>query len=335
MKLTALLGCFAVVAPAYAADYFSDGWKPGQAVPTHSSSVGFVPGAEPTVRTYQPKTADKIVDRLLSSGPIAGLFSKMGVNVTERMEAARAAQANMWDHRVPLITDDNWRDLLVNEEFSSEEEEKNRVWFIIITAQMSQPEGLSKWADQHFDGAFNITQEKGDLPHVRWGRIDYLNVTDITTRWGIWQAPYLVVSTDRAQSLRFYKASNLRMDPEMIRKFLEIEGWRDTPPWASSFAPGGSREWIMDYTAIYMTKIYDVLVRIPRWAMVLITGMLGSVFIQLFHRGDKDKHKAHQQRLRQQQAAEAARAAQVAAAEKPPASPAQSTPKSKKKGGKK
>jgi hypothetical protein len=206
MKLFALLACL-VAAPVRAADYFSEGWTPGQAVRSQAPSAAFVPGAQPTasqVPGYVPQTQDKIVDKILSSGPVAGLFSKMGVNVTERIEAAKLAQANMWDRRIPLITDDNWRDLLVNEQFASEEEEKSRVWFIIMyvfshppyrskanpsfsTGQMSQPEGLSKFVDKYFDGAYNLTMEKNDLPNVRWGRIDYLNVTELTTRWNIWQ----------------------------------------------------------------------------------------------------------------------------------------------------
>jgi hypothetical protein len=38
-----------------------------------------------------------------------------------------------------------------------------------------------------FDSAFNVTELEGGLPGVRWGRIDYLNVTAITTKWAIWQ----------------------------------------------------------------------------------------------------------------------------------------------------
>lgn len=32
-----------------------------------------------------------------------------------------------------------------------------------------------------------MTKKAGDLKHVRFGRIDYMNVTAITTRWMIWQ----------------------------------------------------------------------------------------------------------------------------------------------------
>jgi hypothetical protein len=39
--------------------------------------------------------------------------------------------------------------------------------------------------------AFNLTMQENDLPHVRWGRIDYINVTSITTKWGVWSCvPY-------------------------------------------------------------------------------------------------------------------------------------------------
>jgi hypothetical protein len=38
-----------------------------------------------------------------------------------------------------------------------------------------------------FDAAFNVTVVNGDLKHVRWGRIDYMNVTRLTTKWAVWQ----------------------------------------------------------------------------------------------------------------------------------------------------
>lgn len=90
-----------------------------------------------------------------------------------------------WDERIPLITDSNYQDVIVNEELSTEEEEK-RVWFLIITVTAGQPDGISKYVDTVFDQAYNHTLEKGDLPHVRFGRIDYLDVTSITTKWAVW-----------------------------------------------------------------------------------------------------------------------------------------------------
>jgi hypothetical protein len=38
----------------------------------------------------------------------------------------------MWDKRIPLITDENYESLIVGETFSSEEEESERVWFLIV-----------------------------------------------------------------------------------------------------------------------------------------------------------------------------------------------------------
>lgn len=46
---------------------------------------------------------------------------------------------------------------------------------------------VSTYFDKTFDGAYNLTVEAGDLKHVKWARIDYLAVTEITTRWGIWK----------------------------------------------------------------------------------------------------------------------------------------------------
>lgn len=55
------------------------------------------------------------------------------------------------------------------------------------------------------------------------------------------RAPYLVVLRDRGQTLRFYRPQHLRLSGGAMRSFLEQEGWKDTPPWTSPYAPGGSR----------------------------------------------------------------------------------------------
>jgi hypothetical protein len=46
------------------------------------------------------------------------------------LEAAQA-QSEIWDTRIPLITDENYNDIIVNEVLT-EEEAKNRVWFLIV-----------------------------------------------------------------------------------------------------------------------------------------------------------------------------------------------------------
>lgn len=46
---------------------------------------------------------------------------------------------------------------------------------------------MSHLLDQAFDEAHNQTVIAKDLKHVQWGRIDYMNVTYLTTKWGLWQ----------------------------------------------------------------------------------------------------------------------------------------------------
>lgn len=55
------------------------------------------------------------------------------------------------------------------------------------TTSSAQQGGISKIVDEIFDESYNATVIAQDLPNVRWGRIDYLNVTYITTKWAIWQ----------------------------------------------------------------------------------------------------------------------------------------------------
>lgn len=50
--------------------------------------------------------------------------------------------------------------------------------------------------------------------------------------------------TDRGQTMRFYKANTVRLDPDLIHQFLKEEGWREGEPWISPFAPGG--QWSVD-----------------------------------------------------------------------------------------
>lgn len=70
--------------------------------------------------------------RILTEGLIGDALLKIGLNYTAAREEAERRKTNMWDPRIPLITDDNYESLIVNETFSSEEEEKERVWFLIV-----------------------------------------------------------------------------------------------------------------------------------------------------------------------------------------------------------
>jgi hypothetical protein len=62
-----------------------------------------------------------------------------------------------------------------------------RITLSSTTLGQQQQGGISKLVDRQFDAAFNESMIEADLPNVRWGRIDYLNVTYITTKWNIWQ----------------------------------------------------------------------------------------------------------------------------------------------------
>jgi hypothetical protein len=43
----------------------------------------------------------------------------------------------------------------------------------------------------------------------------------------------------------------------------------------------------MEWQAIVMTKIYNVLRVFPRWALYVVSGVLGSLMMNLIHRGGK------------------------------------------------
>jgi hypothetical protein len=60
--------------------------------------------------------------------------------------------------------------------------------YAFSTVTSSQRTGISAVVDQQFNEAYNISLKEQDLPHVRWGRIDYLNVTRLTTKWGVWRS---------------------------------------------------------------------------------------------------------------------------------------------------
>ncbi|KDR84092.1 hypothetical protein GALMADRAFT_55661 [Galerina marginata CBS 339.88] len=297
MRLSAASLSILALAGSVSADYFSAGWSPGQKVEKEAKTVAtFVPQASPTatasasVNAPAPKgtpfSFSSLFDmnKLLTSEPAVALFNNFGINITDRVQAA--LDVKIWDDRVELITDHNYKDLIVNEPLT-EEEEKKRVWALVISVTSAKQDGLSKFLDNVFDTAFNETQLAGDLPYVKWGRIDYLNVTGITTKWGVWQAPYLVIATDRGQTLRFYRPHQIRLRDDALREFLKVEGWRVTKPWSSAYAPGGDREYIMEFMAVWFTKIYDVVVHVPRWLMMLLSGGLASIVIGLLHRPSK------------------------------------------------
>ena len=123
------------------AQYFSAGWQPGQKVAQEGvNAQGWAPGDNaqksppPSVDTeaVPPAVASFQWSKILTEGPIGDALLKVGINLTAAKEEAERRKANMWDSRIPLITDDNYESLIANETFSSEQEERDRVWFLVV-----------------------------------------------------------------------------------------------------------------------------------------------------------------------------------------------------------
>ncbi|KAJ6610362.1 hypothetical protein B0H10DRAFT_1811653 [Mycena sp. CBHHK59/15] len=198
---------------------------------------------------------------------------------------------------------------------------------------------ISKFVETIFDDTYNETILADDCPNVRFARIDYLNVTYVTMKWNLWSAPAIVILKDRGQTLRFYRPNQLRISNGALREFIKQEGWVVTSPWSSAFAPGGSREFVLEFFAVWMAKVYNLTIRVPRWIMLLVSGSVASFAINLFHGwgGKQEAPKPTVQRPVGAAAtgapAPAAPVAPVAAAA--PASPSKSNAKQRKGKGKK
>ncbi|KAJ3555875.1 hypothetical protein NM688_g2336 [Phlebia brevispora] len=333
MRVVSFLLGPVLVAACVRAQYFSEGWKPGQqAYGTGEAAPAaplYTPGAEPPINSneQQGNKASFDFSKLWTSGPVASLLAKAGVNFSVN------ATEELWDPRVPLITDNNYQEVIVNETLTAEEEER-RTWFLVISTSLGQQQqgGISRLVDKQFDEAFNTSLVENDLPDVRWGRIDYLNVTYITTKWNVWQGPWLVVLRDRGQSLRFYNARQVRLNSTIMRNFLKEEGWKNTEPWTSMFAPGGKREFVLHYFALGMKYSYDTIVRVPKFILMIITGALGSLILRLLH---SQPSKPAESKPKQPVAKPAAVAEASSTPAPTPASPAKKSGAKGKKTGKK
>ncbi|KAG9096865.1 hypothetical protein FRC07_010868 [Ceratobasidium sp. 392] len=297
MRLSTFLAVGLNVGSSSVHAYFSEGWTPGQAVPTVEATPTNI--GTPTAPTQAPTPAAKWdwktfsskhldLGRLVTEGPVATLLSGVGINATEQLEQARARAAERgWDENVPMLTDENYELLVKNETFATPEEAEKRTWFVVVS--IGKQDTMSKFVDEAFDTAYRETIEAGDAPHVKWARIDYLAVTELTTEWMVWKPPTLIVIRDNGRSLRFYQPHQIRLRPEMLHKFAATEGWRETEPWTGPWAPGGSRQPYLHQYAVVSRKIYTTINVLPRWVLLLVTGGLASMIISAFHRVDKAK----------------------------------------------
>lgn len=195
---------FLATALLTSAQYLSQGWQPGQpaSITQDDPAPVYTPGVEHPGTSSASSGLSELfsLHTLLTWSPVASLLEHLGVNITEHVALTRA---RLWDERITLITDDNFQELVVREPLT-EEQVKDRVWIVIMyrflascvlrnglrmasSVTAAQQDGISKYMDQVFDSAYNETLHGNDLPNIRWGRIDYLNVTYLTTKWNVWQ----------------------------------------------------------------------------------------------------------------------------------------------------
>ena len=136
-----LLGTLFSLSTSVYAQYYSAGWKPDQKVVREDVDAReWAPGDRPEGHPPPPSDAGAAPpaeapfhwSKILTEGPIGNALLKVGLNYTAAREEAERRRANMWDKRIPLITDENYGSVIVNEAFSNEEEERERIWFLIV-----------------------------------------------------------------------------------------------------------------------------------------------------------------------------------------------------------
>ncbi|KZT62945.1 hypothetical protein CALCODRAFT_489484 [Calocera cornea HHB12733] len=308
MRLSLALAGLSALSLANAA-YFSQGWKPGQPLPTHGIQAGQKPNSVPIADFMKPKMAAEPAPRKsifelaaylqemaqdaltspLRSGPVADLITKTtGVNISEAMEKAKLAQSqSKFDPRIQQITDDTWEEIIEYEQLTPEEED-NRAWLILIT--LPERNAVAQFAEDQFVKAFNETMDNGnDLPDIKWGTIDYYNVTVLTTQWMVWKAPLILIASHRGKDLRFFHPTQIKL--RELHDIMKEELWKSVPPWRSSWGPGGDNAWLLRKIGKGLAVYNDTAGKLPKWVIMMGTGVIGSFVIQFLHSSGKKKDK--------------------------------------------
>ena len=143
MKLSPAILSTLLCAASASAQYFSAGWSPGQPADSHQPvpAYAFDPPAQEQPAAPAPPSSNTgadapvgvqrplgLVDKVLLSGPVRSLFGKFGMNMSDVV--ARGSTLP-WDPRIPIITDENFEEMIVNE-VMTKEEEQDRSWFVIM-----------------------------------------------------------------------------------------------------------------------------------------------------------------------------------------------------------
>lgn len=129
MKLSlALLPLVATSAWAGYNDYHQADLEPENAVYTQAP-----PEEKPKAQSFLERLQHAFdLEAILTSGPVVSIAAKAGINITEKVQAAKAAaEGSAWNHHIPLITDENYRETIVEEPLSLDELDK-RVWFLLM-----------------------------------------------------------------------------------------------------------------------------------------------------------------------------------------------------------
>lgn len=125
------------LALAASANYISHGWQPGQSVTTKAAATT-TPGFDPIRRSQSTAPAspappggptDSFWTKFFTTGALGDLLQSKGVNVTAAIEKARVSEE--WDLRIPIVYDETFDEIIANETMTPEEE-KERVWFIVL-----------------------------------------------------------------------------------------------------------------------------------------------------------------------------------------------------------
>jgi hypothetical protein len=83
-----------------------------------------------------------------------------------------------------------------------------------------------------------------DKSYDQVGCLDVSSILDLDLSFLdllLYSAPYLVILSDRGQTLRFFRASQIRLTDELLHDFLKEKRYLIQQPWSSIYGPGGSR----------------------------------------------------------------------------------------------
>lgn len=142
MRVVVSFALFAVLSTTTSAAY-TDGWQPGKPYTkylTSSTTTGTAGSSIPTSPTSSPQHAEQKswsfkdifnLENILTQGPVSRVIQKFGFNVTAQLEMARQGIPPRFAPDIPLLTDANYEDELLNEQYASQQEEDDRVWAIM------------------------------------------------------------------------------------------------------------------------------------------------------------------------------------------------------------